>query len=94
MRSKRPRSLPNSAPTMVPKATHIATTKTMATQRRALEGAGGPIKTAAAQSVEKAKGQISLGRTRPVAPVHTTVANATSALSGKMRTTEKSTLDC
>lgn len=79
---------------MVPKAAHIATTKSMATQTSALEGAGGPTKTAAAQSVENAKGQISRGRTRPVALAQTTVTHATSALKGKMRTTEKSTLNC
>ena len=79
---------------MVPKAAHIATTKSMASQGSALKGAGGPIKTAAAQSVESAKGQISRGRTRPVASALTTVAHATSALKGKMRTAEKSMLNC
>lgn len=78
---------------MVPNAAHIAMRKSMATQRSAFEGAGGPRKTAAAQRVEIAKGQISRGRTCPVAAAHTDMVQATSALKGKMRTIEKSTLD-
>lgn len=78
---------------MVPNAAQIATTKSIVTQRSALEGAGEPTKTAAAQRVESANGQISRGRERPVAAAHTKVAHATRALKGKTRTTEKSTLD-
>jgi hypothetical protein len=86
--------LANNAPMTVPKAAHIAINKSMEIQRSASEGAGNPMKTVAAKRVENTKGQINRGRERPDTAAQSKVANATTALKGKTRMTEKSTMEC
>lgn len=93
-RSSRPANLAINAPMTVPKAAHIAITKSMEIQRSASEGAGNPMKRVAAKRVENAKGQISRGRERPDKAAQSKVANATRALKGRTRMTEKSTIEC
>jgi hypothetical protein len=81
------------APVTVPKAAHIAITKRTEIQRSASEGAGKPMKTVAPKRVENAKGQINRGRERPDTAAQSKDANATSALKGRTRMTEKSTIE-
>jgi hypothetical protein len=67
-------------------------TTSMAVHSGKPELGGEPMKTAAAQSVENANGQISRGCGRFLAAAHTKVIHATRALNGKIKTTERSTL--
>ncbi len=63
----------------------------MAIHRGKPELVGEPTKKVAAQSEEKANGQMSRGCGRFFAAAHAKVTNATRALNGKIKTTERST---
>jgi hypothetical protein len=56
------------------------------------EVCGGPTNTAAADTVEKRKGQISRGRDRFISNAATSTATVTNALYGNIKIAEKSTL--
>lgn len=56
--------------------------------------AGISTKRMPAKKVERANGHTNRGRGRPLEAAQTNAAHATSALKGKTRTTEKSTLEC